>query len=82
MAASPPQEQPSPDEKITQLESEDDTVERNSHPGSKEPADTLATPIPPQTEDVPKTVNDPPPNGGVLAWLQVAGCFALYLNTL
>lgn len=33
------------------------------------------------SEDAP-TNNDSPPNGGMLAWLQVAGCFALYLNTL
>jgi hypothetical protein len=31
---------------------------------------------------VPVEQDDGPPNGGVLAWLQVAGCFALYLNTL
>lgn len=31
---------------------------------------------------VPVDRDDGPPNGGVLAWLQVAGCFALYLNTL
>jgi hypothetical protein len=26
--------------------------------------------------------DDAPPNGGLVAWLQVTGCFALYLNTL
>ncbi|KAH8202773.1 hypothetical protein TruAng_003044 [Truncatella angustata] len=32
------------------------------------------------TEDAPVD-NEAPPNGGTLAWMQVAGCFALYLNT-
>lgn len=33
-------------------------------------------------EVVPIAPPTAPPNGGLVAWLQVAGCFALYLNTL
>lgn len=33
------------------------------------------------SDDAPIS-NDAPPNGGLVAWIQVAGCFALYLNTL
>ncbi|KAK9781364.1 putative Major facilitator superfamily domain-containing protein [Seiridium cardinale] len=32
-------------------------------------------------DDTPVS-DDAPPNGGMVAWVQVAGCFALYLNTL
>jgi hypothetical protein len=38
--------------------------------------------VPAVNQDVPANKADPPPNGGFVAWLQVAGCFALYLNTL
>ncbi|KAI1850981.1 hypothetical protein JX266_003646 [Neoarthrinium moseri] len=34
------------------------------------------------SEDAPVDQEGPPPNGGHVAWLNVAGCFALYLNTL
>ncbi|KAF3023513.1 hypothetical protein E8E14_007443 [Neopestalotiopsis sp. 37M] len=44
--------------------------------------DPAAAPPAPGPHDVQVQSNDAPPNGGLLAWLQVAGCFALYLNTL
>ena len=34
------------------------------------------------TDGSPTGDDNPPPNGGWLAWLQVAGCFGLYLNSL
>ncbi|OMP84233.1 putative transporter MCH4 [Diplodia seriata] len=36
------------------------------------------------TETLPQPVSPPsdPPDGGLLAWMQVAGCFALYFNHL
>ncbi|KAL1638032.1 hypothetical protein SLS58_009053 [Diplodia intermedia] len=36
------------------------------------------------TEALPQAVSPPldPPDGGLLAWMQVAGCFALYFNHL
>lgn len=44
---------------------------------SGSPPSTVPSPAP---EDGVATTAAP--NGGLVAWLQVAGCFALYLNTL
>ncbi|KAI0127071.1 major facilitator superfamily domain-containing protein [Xylariales sp. AK1849] len=54
------------------------SVQNETQPTEEKPTTTI---VASDTEDVPVNY-DAPPNGGLLAWLQVAGCFALYLNTL
>ena len=43
------------------------------------PPGSLGEESPPKADPTPAT---PPPDGGLVAWLQVAGSFALYFNTL
>ncbi|KAJ5797808.1 uncharacterized protein N7503_007104 [Penicillium pulvis] len=56
--------------------------------GQNSGTSTLEIPLTPQSDDLPKEppkgppmMGPPPPNGGLVAWLHVAGGFMLFFNT-